>query len=82
MSTSPKEKEGCEILLYQRLFNFFVRLVFETTEFGDCFYQGYYHKNLPDGKGIIIYKNGDCYFGKHSYSVTKCLLKLSFLWYR
>lgn len=38
-------------------------LDFAITEFDDGFYQGYYHGDLPDGKGIIIYKNGDCYFG-------------------
>ena len=41
------------------------------TEFEDCFYQGYYHQSLPDGRGIIIYKNGDCYYGRASVLVPQ-----------
>lgn len=62
VSASLQEKQ-CKIILTSTISSPFLS-AFDLTEFEDCFYQGYYHQNQPDGKGIIIYKNGDCYYGK------------------
>lgn len=61
MSTTVQDKEGCYSILSSKLIIWLAALV--LTEYEDHYYQGYYHEELPDGKGIIVYKNGDCYYG-------------------